>query len=255
MTDHTPLAMGSYPGIEITYDEKPYRRYILNGEQVPSVTTVIGILNKPALPHWSARVTAEGAWRLARRKGYQLPDNSWKFIADLKRYGYDHRSATKGAADRGVDVHAVWEAWNERKEIPNANAYPEDRRGYIRAMAAFIMEHQPECLESERVVGSAVHGFAGRLDTVVVLKTEDGPAVVDVKTSKAVYPESHFPQLVGYEIARRECGLTPTNKQGILRLGADGAYELVWSNAEPEDFLCLLQAWKSQQRWARKGKR
>lgn len=255
MTETTPLAVGRYPGIEIDYYEKPYRRYTVNGDAVPSVTTVIGILNKAALPHWAARVTAEGSWKLVRRKGYQIPDSPWQFTSDLKKYGYDHRSATQKAADRGVDVHAVWEAWNERQEIPNASAYPEDRRGYIRALAAFIMEHKPQCLEAEMVVGSAEHGFAGRLDTVVVVQTEDGPSLLDLKTSKGVYPESHFPQLAGYEIARRECGLVPTERQGILRVGADGSYEVRWSDADAEDFLVLLRAWRSQQRWTRKVKR
>ncbi|MBV9805183.1 MAG: hypothetical protein JO130_18440 [Solirubrobacterales bacterium] len=252
MTDTKPTAEARYPGIHVEYFEAPRRRYAVNGSPAVSVTTALGILNKPALPHWSARVTAEGAWKMAHRKGYKMPDTSRQFIDDLKHHGYDHRSQTNAAAGRGVDVHAVWENWNSRKEIPNASDYPEDRRGYIRAMSKFIMEHQPACSESEIVVGSAEHGFAGRLDTVVVMGTQNGPAMIDVKTSKAVYPESHYPQLAGYELARRECGLPPTERQGILRVGTDGEYEVRWSDAEPEDFLCLLRAWRSQQRWARK---
>jgi hypothetical protein len=190
-----PLAVGRYPGISIDYHEKPYRRYLVNGEQVPSVTTAIGIVNKPALVFWAAKVTAEGAWKMVKDPSYTIPNQPWKFTGDLKARGLDHRSATNAAAGRGVDVHAVWEAWNEHKQIPNPTDYPEDRRGYLQGIAKFIMEHQPECFESEMVVGSAEHGFAGRLDTVVVLETDEGPSMLDLKTSKAVYPESHFPQL------------------------------------------------------------
>lgn len=306
----TPVATGTYPGIKIAYYEKPHRRYTVNGEQVPSVTTALGILSKPALMYYSERVTAEGMRVLARRRNYRQPrdmkvpegaigfrlpkrvdddpsNGVWLFkwrdldriaesdpsslirlkrgsdtltgtriaLGHLKQLGLDHQSQTGQAAGRGVDVHAVWENWNERGQIPNAADYPEDRRGYIRAMSKFIVEHRPQCHESEMVVGSAVHGFAGRLDTVVVLSLDEGLSMVDLKTSKDVYPSSHFPQLAGYELARRECGLDPTTRQGILRLGADGSYELRWSDAEAEDFLCLLRAWRSQQKWMKKGKR
>jgi hypothetical protein len=313
-----PVAVGRYPGIDIDYHERPKRKYTLNGEQVPSVTTAIGIVDKPGLKYYAETETAEGARRLARMRGYRFPGDitvpegaralllpkratdpadrgRWLYerkdvqnarerfrsaqliqlkaewgstlpaarlvVAHLRIMRWDHQSATNNAADRGLDVHAVWEAWNERQEIPNAQAYPEDRRGYIRAMSKFIVEHQPECFESEQVVGSAVYGFAGRLDTVVVIRASGVPlSMLDVKTAKQVHSNSHFPQLQGYEIARRECGLEPTERQGILRLGKGGDYELAWSDdprfggpTTDEDFLSLLAAWRSQHKWRSGG--
>lgn len=177
-------------------------------------------------------------------------------LGHAKILGLDHRSQTKAAADRGVDVHQVWEDWHLRKMIPDASRYPENRRGYIRAMASAILEHQPEAVETEQIVGSAVHGFAGRLDTVVMLKAGDGLNMVDIKTSPGIYPNSHFPQLQGYEIARVECGLPPTDRRGILRLGKDGTYEFGWSDdpkygppTVDDDFLSILCAWKYQQKY------
>ncbi|HEY7822245.1 MAG TPA: hypothetical protein VIG24_05410 [Acidimicrobiia bacterium] len=35
-----------------------------NGDMVPSVTNVIGILDKPALPRWAAKMVAESAYRM-----------------------------------------------------------------------------------------------------------------------------------------------------------------------------------------------
>ena len=35
-----------------------------DGELVPSVTNVISILDKPALPRWSAKMVAETAYRM-----------------------------------------------------------------------------------------------------------------------------------------------------------------------------------------------
>lgn len=281
-----PVAVGSYPGIEVAYFERPYRHYTVNSIEAVSVTTAIGVVHKP-LDAYVERVTMAGVWDLLHDGEYDLPANDhprrcpWKtrgakyvpfharackvtncpighpalcrFHVDLKDHHLDARSNTQRAADRGVDVHAVWQAWNERQEIPDLSQYPPDRRGYMRAMADAIVKYEPHAVETEMIVGSAIHGFAGRLDTVVMVKTRRGLSMLDVKTSKGVYANTHFPQLAGYEIARLECGLEPTIRQGILRLGANGKHEVRWSNATADDFLAILAAYKSQQRWVKRG--
>ena len=249
-----PDASGTYPGIHVEYFDKTHR-YKVNGQYVPSVTTVLGVLDKPALPHWAANMTIEGVCKLAKRRG-SVPTDPKRLKDALRKHRLSHYFRTEDAQDRGTDVHQVWEDWNERKIMPKLEDYPEDRHPHLRAMAAFILVYAPECLDTEMVVGSAKYGYAGRLDTVVTLKGLGGTLdLIDVKTGKAVYPNTMYPQLMAYEIARRECGLPPTDRQGILRLGADGLYELAWSDAEPDDFLSILACWRSQQKWKRRGKR
>lgn len=281
-----PVATGTYPGIEVAFYEKPYRHYTVNGEKAVSVTTAIGVLNKP-LDSWVERTTLGGAWKLLHKSNYELPENRepetcpWRtrkyvpnfarkcdipahncvggdpalcqFRVDLKNRHLDFYAEKKEAAERGVDVHQIWQDWNEKQTIPNAAAYPHNRRGFIRGLAKFIMDHSPQCVESEKVVGSAIYGFAGRLDTVVILDLDGQSSMIDLKTASGVWRNSMFPQLAGYEIARRECGLTPTTRQGILRLDKNGTYEgPVWSDAVAKDFLTILQTHKSQERWARR---
>lgn len=278
-----PVAVGDYPGIHVEFHESPYRHYLVNGTKAVSVTTAIGVLNKP-LEAWVERTTLGGAVKLLRKSNYTLPANMepaecpWKsaryvpkwacdspssncvghdpalcqFRVDLKARRLDFYAEKKEAADRGVDVHKVWQDWGEQALIPNVSEYPPNRHGYIRGLAKFIVEHQPKCLETEQVVGSVEHLFAGRLDTVVVLDLDGKPSLVDLKTSRDVYANSMFPQLAGYEIARRECGLPPSERQGILQVSADGKYKLAWSDATADDFLAILNCWKSQQRWKRR---
>lgn len=282
-TTPEPVATGSYPGIEVAYFEKPYRHYTVNGTEAVSVTTALGVINKP-LDAWVERMTMRGVWKLLNDPDYELPDNDrpiwcpWKqrkyvpnfarackitncpngspalcrFHVDLKDRGLTARADTQRAADRGVDVHHVWQMWCERQEIPDLSKYPRDRRGHLRAMADAIIKLQPHAIETEMIVGSVVHGFAGRLDTVVYVKTRKGLSMLDVKTGKAVYSNTYFPQLAGYEIARLECGLEPTVRQGILRLGSNGKHEVRWSNATADDFLAVLAAYKSQKKWERR---
>jgi hypothetical protein len=40
--------------------------------------------------------------------------------------------------------------------------------------------------------------------------------------------------------------------QGIVQLGENGEFDVGWSNATADDFLCVLAAWKSQQKWKRR---
>src|ERR1017187_2600108 len=321
----TPDATAEYPGIRIEYFTRPYRRYDLNGDKVPSVSQALGILNKPALLYYAERVTAEGVRTLARYKGYRFPgdmtipngakgyrlpkrvtesptNGTWLFrwgdmdaiakddpkslirlgkgndtltgtritIGHLAQLGIDHRSETGKDAERGVGVHSVLEDWATTQKIPNVADFPEVQRGYIRGLSKWLMEWQPAFVEAELMIGSAVHGFAGRRDTVLEIDAASLPASVtgardfpdsardggrilgDLKTSKGIYPNSHYPQLAGYELGAVECGIPATVAQCIVNVHADGDCEIGWSDAEPEDFLTVLAAYKSQQRWGRR---
>lgn len=250
-----PVAIGVYPGITIEYHQpSPKKRfYTVNSERVPSVTEVLGVLDKPALPYWAAKVTAEGIWKVVTAPGYKVPDRPFKLHEELKAQKLDHQSISKRAAERGVNVHQILQDWAERQVIPNTSDYPAHEHGYIRGLSRWLMEEKPEFVESEMVVGSAVHGFAGRLDTVAVVKHADrGRCMFDLKTSKKVYRNSMFPQLAAYELAAVECGQEPTDAQAIVRVDRDGSYEVAWSDATADDFLAVLGAWKSQQKWGGK---
>ena len=76
--------------------------------------------------------------------------------------------------------------------------------------------------------------------------------LVDLKTSKDVYPEQHFPQLAGYELASVEMGFPPTDAQFVLNTKADGTYKFVRSTATADDFLNYLAAYRSIKRLSKK---
>lgn len=54
-------------GLEVYFQSKPKRMYRVNGVEVPSVTTVLGVLDKPALPFWGNKVGVDGVLELIRR--------------------------------------------------------------------------------------------------------------------------------------------------------------------------------------------
>ncbi len=100
----------------------------------------------------------------------------------------------------------------------------------MRSAASWLLAQRPTFEESESIVGSAEHGYAGTCDTALVFHDGDlGRCVVDYKTSKAVYPSSHFRQIAAYSRGRREAGMPPADRHGILLIYADGTpAEITW---------------------------
>ena len=60
------LAQAPY---KMDFTEKPYRTYKINGLKVPSVTQILGILDKPALKYWAQKEAVRGVCELAMQYG------------------------------------------------------------------------------------------------------------------------------------------------------------------------------------------
>jgi hypothetical protein len=64
----------------------------------------------------------------------------------------------------------------------------------------------------------------------------------DYKTSKGIYPDSHFPQLEAYEAAYQCMGGDPTDSRLLVRLDKEGDYEIAKSCATFDTFLGVKSA-------------
>lgn len=170
------------------------------------------------------------------------------------------------AGDRGQAVHDALEIWAKSGDIPDPEMFPPAEQGYVIGLCEFL-KHVPSAVPvaSEVMVGSLEHEFAGRYDIrfrttephdVIVHRTpvrgpqwrrlEPGLFLGDLKTSSDVYP-SHSRQLEAYERASIECGYEPTDARGVIHVNPDGTYEFKRSWATFEDFLCVLEVWRSEQ--------
>lgn len=165
----------------------------LEGEIVPSVTTVLKILNKPALLDW--------AWRLGRR-------------------GIDYHKVMDDAAGIGTLVHQkILDYLRGEMSIP-LNYKLEQLMIAEKCFQKYLdweKEHdiQPILLEAQLV--SEKYKFGGTLDNYCLL--DEIPTLIDYKTSKAIY-EDYFYQLAGYKILLEEYG-HPVEQCLILRIGRD----------------------------------
>lgn len=178
------------------------RRYIWppNTDQpelvVPSVTTILNNLSKPALPNWAAREVATFAVENMLSWENLPPGDA---IDLLKRAPY-RNMRSKG--NIGTAVHEAVELWmGEGINIPDLSGKEVevddlDLLPYIAGAVQYLNQHVARIIHTEVTVFSRTFEFAGTVDAIVKLRTGE-IAAIDWKTSNRIYPE-HALQLVAY---------------------------------------------------------
>ena len=277
-------------GIVVEYESQPKRLYRVGTDngfgqeihmaEVPSVTTVLDVLNKGGLTVWGMRVGIQGVLSLFDaqalttmfdwQKDHEVvavPQGEDAVPADvpsveelMKEHKLTTNDVKNSAADRGTNVHDALEQWAKTGHLPSTGDFPESEVGYVSGLVAFLEDARPEPVRTEVMVGSVEHGFAGRYDLELRLNEtrtlrrtpkrayhDIGPGtyLVDFKSSKSVYPSTHFRQLAAYEAARVECGYEPTDAQYVLNANGEGSYAFVKSTATLSDFLAVLSVYNS----------
>lgn len=195
---------GALPGLEprparVTKTGTKRITFKIDGERVPGVTKILGMMPRDALIDWAARVTAEYALDHWDDLGRMLPSAR---LATLTRSRWD--TTSKPALARGTEVHALGESLiaGDPVEIPEASA------GYVEAYRAWLDEFDPEPVATELLLASRAHMYCGFADLVADLpplraggrKFGAGRWLLDLKTTKrggGIFPEAAL-QLTGY---------------------------------------------------------
>lgn len=200
------------------YTKNGARFYSIDGRQLPSVTSITAMLNKPALPNWAAKLTRErmcdeAASLYAVASGPSFTEKAfraelWKRV---EKRAFQNEFMRE-AADLGTLAHAQCE-WIVNRAMggvmgpdpitcARATAETDEARLIIdRALWAsmsfdqWVTDHDVKFIASELMVADPVVGYAGTLDLVAVV---DGRrAVVDLKTSSGIWPEMYL-QVAAY---------------------------------------------------------
>lgn len=277
----TTIAETTTPsGIKVEYGVEPKRHYLVNGIEVPSVTAVLDVLSKDGLQWWGMKVGVAGVLELAKMAVLVPSDfmlsqldgtntDAWgveEIVEALSRERLTVNHVRDKAGDRGQAVHDAFELWATAQTPIDLSLFPEEQLGYAKGLKQFLDDVKPRAIASEVMVGSVEYGFAGRYDIrfeiheecqVVYKNTpkrgahyatlKPGIYLGDLKTSKGIYHLKHDRQLEAYELASVECGYEPTDARGVIHVSADGTYEFSRSTATAEDFLAVLEVWKSDQ--------
>lgn len=261
---------------QTTYDD-PSHTYTLNGEELLGISTIAkvgGVEDTWGIASaWGFRIGYEGSYDLYVEEILQQCDTKDELRACLKSAGLTPWSKRDKAAERGNWVHDALESLAQNGNLPDLGSYSDEIQGHMCAILQWYIDYRPEFVAAEVQVTSVRHGFAGRYDIRCKIYARNvlrcfrdqrshqhrefqrlglidanALCLIDLKTSKGVYPETHFPQLAGYELASTEMGFPATDGQFVLNTHPDGTYDFAASWATAEDFLAYLGALRAIRR-------
>ena len=190
--------------------QKDGKRFYTDGTEsfhYPSVTTVVGLLNREHIKLWRERVGEEEANRIST-----------------------------GAAKRGTSFHQVVEDYlRQEKEVVFQDLIEENR---FRGVQPVLDEIVPICLEAPMLSNKLQ--MAGRVDCIGVF--EDALSIIDFKTSSSFKEEymakPWFLQMTAYAIMVEE--LTGEVVESIHAIvGVDGGGCQLFS-ADPREYVDKL---------------
>lgn len=161
-------------------------RYKLDGQWVPGVTTILGCLDKPAIPKWAAGQVAE--YVADNPDGVETLRGLGRgpMIQALKGIPWQKRDA---AGVRGNVLHDYAEQLLNGEEID----VDDEHVPVMEAALAFMDEWHIDPLLVEFSCASREHRWAGTGDLIAKYRDPrtgaEGTAIFDWKSGKAVYPE------------------------------------------------------------------
>lgn len=203
---------------------KANHKYYLDGKPLTGVTTVLGVIAKPALIQWAAneaikyiRETQPKPVKIAGVDMVIYTKDQLSDLLDTARVA----STTKrdGMADIGTAVHA----WLE-KFVKGKNPKPNKKLDHItKNFVEWAHKNQIKFLKSEVRVFSEKHWFAGTFD--LLFEMNGKIYIGDIKTGSGIYGREPFAQMAGYQICLEEAGYKAVQGRMIIRCGRDGAFE------------------------------
>ena len=210
------------PAVGLVRDAR--HRYSWNGGPLyPSVTTILGIKDKPALVGWAKRETAACAVRnldvlerMVRSGGPQAAVDWLKRIPDYAR---------DASADLGSAVHAAAEAIARGQSGPVA----EDVAPFVAAYRRdFLDVFHPRFIAVEAMVCSERYEYGGTADAFAEIDGETW--LLDYKTGAGVYPDTALQlgglaraQFIGYPGDPVQYPVPFATRFGVLHIRPEGA--------------------------------
>lgn len=178
---------------------------LADGTRVPGVTTITGVMDKPALVRWANNLGLQGI----------KSDAYVDVLADIGTLAHD-----------GIHCHLMNKPWV-------TDDYSKSDIGMAETCVIkwhyWADQHKIEVIASEWALVSEQHRYGGTCDIYCML---DGKAaLIDLKTGKSIYDE-YFTQVAAYVLLLREHKQT-VDEAYIVRVGRNDE-----EGTQPEVKLC-----------------
>jgi hypothetical protein len=190
----------------------------LEGVKLPSVTTILNVISKPALIPWAKRISLEKA--KAELYGYLGSEAMLMTTADvdtlIEAASKRPDQVRDEAGDFGTRAHQLIQDWLERdRDVPFAP--PDSDLDIAPVLDAFLDWYKGSGLliqVAESRVYSLAHRYAGTMDAMAY---RGGKRVIlDWKTSSGLYPEMAL-QVAAYAKAYEEMSGLAVDEAWVIR--------------------------------------
>lgn len=214
----------------ITLDFYPdSHQYRINGDRIPSVTGICGIVDKSnQLIMWAVKLYKE-----------YLLQHETITTSIVEEWSKRRREVSKEATDIGTIVHDYCEWFACGVDMPMPDI-PQALNG-IQWFLSRYREHNIKFLHTERLIYSKKHNYCGKFDALI--ERDGKKCLVDFKTSKGFYPLEMGMQLAAYRAAYEEEMGEAIDAQYILRFDKEtGNFEIHACPDHDKDFEAFLAA-------------
>lgn len=230
--------------------------------QLVSITTALKALDKPAIPIWARRQTAEAAVNNLPMLTTMIETAGKEATADYLIKVADHTRDTK--ADTGTDVHSLIESYylTLRQAVPTVDGASA---AFWRAFLEFDRIWQPQVIAVEYMVCNLTYGYAGTGDLVVLMWCPVDNKFcrfrLDTKTMgvsergankgkrKGPYRETalqlaaaEYAEFVGRGDDPKKYTVPKADHCGVLALVEDGSHAVIPYTVTPRTFQAFLSA-------------
>ncbi len=246
--------------------------YTWKDERFPSITTLLKVLDKPALVRWAPKMVAEHVARIATEAidfidgTVQQQKLGWGVVkthiggvlaelADIETLKGVPWAYSEKKRDLGSTFHDIAEQIAGGTPI-NPAVFADDVRPLVQGFMKFLDDEVPEFLAMETGVFNRTIGYACTLDTIVRLPKRNRTVVIDYKASADSYPE-HSLQLAAQRFAEfvglrdgTEIPMPETDGTMILLILPGGYRLLEWptDKSDLDDISALVTLYNRNQR-------
>jgi len=235
-------------------------RRVINGERFyaipgqrelfPSVTTVLKIINKPAITQWQQKVMLESVENSLKNKPKHALSASeelkWrKDILQTAKHVPD--KLRNEAADLGTRAHAFIDENLLRDKM--RDDVPEELRHIVQGFEAWRKNAGLCFVQRDTQVWSTEYKYAGALDALAIRTSTRGLVILDWKTS-SLFSHQYAYQIAAYAKALEEMSKKSVEEAWVVRFDKyKPSFEIkkVENLDESfEAFRCALILWNAQ---------
>jgi len=221
-------------------DRKTTLRDARKFKLVPSVTTIFGIMAKPALDRWKTMKTIDAALAVERNEGESDESLYYRILNQSN-------SETSEAANLGTRIHDAIDQSFDGITIP------EDLIKYVAPTMLYLNELGLKNIVREKVVVNKEEGYGGRVD--LLAEYGGGNIIIDFKTRKSKAGQKMLPyefqptQIAAYAMAAfgtlDNCWganlYISTTEEGRIETAV---YDPEKLKQEYDTFLCMNSLWR-----------